>query len=88
MLNIDFIFEDENVVGLNPEITFKDKCKRFTTVFDNRNLAEHLKIRFRSIGKLPNNKNIYELYIARGEVKIRINDEEKDLAEYLKTKDV
>ncbi len=88
VLNIDFIFDDENVVGLDPEITFKDKCRRFTSVFNTRNLAEHLKIRFRSIGKLPHNKNVYELYIARGEVKIKINDEEKDLAEYLKTKDV
>ncbi len=88
VLNIDFIFDDENVADLDPEITFKDKCERFTSVFDIRNLAEHIKIRFRSIGKLPNNKNTYELFIAKNQVSIKINDEEKDIAEYLKTKNV
>ncbi len=88
VLNIDFIFDDENVVDLDPEITFKDKCKRFTTVFDIRNLADHIKIRFRSIGKLPKNKNIYELFIEKNNVRISINGEEKDLTSYLKTKEI
>ena len=88
VLNIDFIFDDENVADLDPEITFKDKCERFTSVFDIKNLAEHIKIRFRSIGKLPNNKNTYELYIAKDVVRVKINDEEIDIAEYLKTKNV
>jgi hypothetical protein len=88
ILNIDFIFDDENVADLNPEITFRDKCKRFMTVFDIKNLAEHIKIRFRSIGKLPQNKNIYEIFIERDKVEIKINDEPKDLAEYLKTKEI
>ena len=88
VLNIDFIFDDENIVGLDPEITFKDKCKRFTTVFDIRNLAEHIKIRFRSIGKLPQNKNTYEIFIERDNVQLKINDEKIDLAEYLKTKEI
>ncbi|MCE7743304.1 MAG: hypothetical protein GOP50_12710, partial [Candidatus Heimdallarchaeota archaeon] len=88
VLNIDFIFDDENVIGLDPEITFKDKCKRFTTVFDIRNLAEHIKIRFRSIGKLPNNTNVYELFIERNNVEIKINGEEIELTSYLKTKEI
>jgi hypothetical protein len=88
VLNIDFIFDDENVVGLDPEITFRDKCKRFCQVFDVKNLAEYIKICFRSIGKLPNNKNIYELYIERNNVRIAINGEEKNLANYLKTKEI
>jgi len=88
VLNIDFIFDDENVADLDPEITFRDKCKRFTTVFDIKNLADHIKIRFRSIGKLPQNKNIYELFIERDNVRISINGEEKELAEYLKTKEI
>ncbi|MHA1515106.1 MAG: hypothetical protein ACTSPF_06180 [Candidatus Heimdallarchaeaceae archaeon] len=88
VLNIDFIFDDENVADLDPEITFKDKCKRFTTVFDIKNLADHIKIRFRSIGRLPQNTNTYELFIERDNVRISINGEEKELAEYLKTKEI
>jgi len=88
ILNIDFIFDDVNVAGLDPEITFKDKCRRFTQVFDIKNLAEHIKIRFRSIGNLPNNKNTYELFIERNKVEIAINGEKLDLNRYLKTKEI
>jgi len=88
ILNIDFIFDDENVADLDPEITFRDKCKRFTTVFDIKNLADHIKIRFRSIGRLPQNKNTYELFIEKDNVRISINGEEKELTEYLKTKEI
>ena len=87
-LSIDFIFDDENVADLNPEIAFVDKCKKFLRIFDISHLEEEIKVRFRCIGKLPNNYNIYEIQIARNHVKILINDEEQNIGEYLETKDV
>ncbi|MCG3217013.1 MAG: hypothetical protein KAS63_09840 [Candidatus Heimdallarchaeota archaeon] len=87
-LNIDFIFDDENVADLNPEIAFKDKCMKFLRIFDIPNLSEEIKLRFRSIGKLPTNSNTYELQIEKNHAKILINDKEEDMASYLKTKDV
>jgi len=77
-LKIDFIFDDQAVVGLNPEITFKDKCRKFMNIFEIRNLSDNIKIKFRCIGKLPTDKNIYELTLQKNEVKIRINNEEKN----------
>jgi len=40
-LKIDFIFDDQIVVGLNPEITFKDKCRKFMNIFEIRNLSDN-----------------------------------------------
>ncbi len=88
VLNIDNIFDDSTVLGLDPEIHFKHKSKRLMTVFDIKNLAEHIKIRFRCIGELPHNKNIYEIYLERDSVQIKINNEPIDLAQYLKTKEI
>jgi len=87
-LNIDFIFDNEDVADLNPEIAFVDKCKKFLSIFDVANLSEDIKLRFRSIGKLSHNSNVYEIQIARNHVKVLINDEEQNVSEYLKTKDV
>lgn len=86
-LCIDFIFDDDNIDDLDPEITFRDKCRRFISVFDIPNLTDNISIRFRSIGRLKKNKNIYELQLAKNHVKILINDEEKDIAKYLNTKE-
>jgi hypothetical protein len=86
-LCIDFIFDDDNIDDLDPEITFRDKCRRFISVFDIPNLTDNFSIRFRSIGRLKRNKNIYELQLAKNHVKILINDEEKDIAKYLNTKE-
>jgi hypothetical protein len=86
-LLIDNIFEDETVVGLDPEIHFRDKCKKFMRIFEIRNLADHIKIRFRCIGKLPTNNNIYELKLQNSMVSISINNEPQVLSEYLKTKE-
>jgi hypothetical protein len=86
-LKIDFIFDDPNVADLDPEIYFKHKCMKLMTYFDIENLNEILKLKIRCIGKLPTNKNIYELVIERGLVKITRNDEEINPGVYLKTKE-
>ncbi|NHJ41375.1 MAG: hypothetical protein FK731_15195 [Asgard group archaeon] len=87
-LCIDFIFDDVTVVGLNPEIAFKDKAKKFLSIFNIPELNENLRIRFRSIGRLPHDNNTYELNISREFFSIKINDEEVDPQNYLKTKEV
>ncbi|NHK31321.1 MAG: hypothetical protein FK730_08215 [Asgard group archaeon] len=87
-LCIDFIFDDESVVGLNPEKNFIDKAKKFLQIFNIPELNENLRIRFRAIGRLPHNENTYELNVARGFFSIKINDEEIDPEVYLKTKEV
>lgn len=86
-LCIDFIFDDDDIDDLDPEITFRDKCRRFISVFDIPNLSDNISIRFRSIGKLKKNKNIYELQLAKNHVKVLVNDEEQDIAKYLETKE-
>ncbi|MHA2255240.1 MAG: hypothetical protein ACXAAM_04135, partial [Candidatus Heimdallarchaeaceae archaeon] len=86
-LKLDCIFDDPNVADLDPEIHFKDKSLKFINVFDIENLNENIKIKFRCIGKLPHNKNIYEFIIQRGLFKISINGEEVDPSDYLKTKE-
>jgi hypothetical protein len=86
-LKIDFIFDDPNVADLDPEFYFKHKCMKFMTYFDIENLNELLKIKVRSIGKLPTNKNTYEFILERESFKISINNEEINPAEYLKTKE-
>lgn len=84
--NIDFIFDNNRIDNLNPEIAFKGRCERFLSVFDIPNLSKSLKIRLRCIGKLNWNKNVYELEIARKYAKISINGEEKCIPEYLNSK--
>lgn len=85
--NIDFIFDNEDVPGLDPERAFKGKCEKMFSVMDIPNLREDLKIRFRFIGKLHNNNNTYTLEIAHKYGCIKINDEEKDIPSYLKKRE-
>ena len=67
---IDFIYDDDNIDDLDPSFAFKDKCRKFIRVFDIPNLTDNISIRFRCIGKLKKDKNIYELQLSRNHVKI------------------
>ncbi len=84
-LNVDFVFENDTLDNLNPEIAFKGRCKRFLTLFDIPNLSEKLKIKLRCIGKLENDKNTYLLEIAKKHVDIQVNGESMDIPKYLKS---
>lgn len=84
-LNIDFVFENETLDNLDPEIAFKGRCKRFLTLFDIPNLSDKLKIKLRCIGKLENNSNTYMLEIAKKHVDILINGKSIDIPKYLKS---
>lgn len=85
--NIDFIFDNNSIVGLDPEISFKAKCKRFLSLFNINKLDDNLKLKFRCIGKLPNNSNTYELEIRKKYANIVINGIEQNIPGYLKTRD-
>ncbi|MBR6524887.1 MAG: hypothetical protein IKT57_02840 [Clostridia bacterium] len=83
-LNIIFEFNNTNLDNLDPEISFKGRCKRFLTLFDIRNLSPNLKLRVQCIGKLPTNQNTYCLEIARNHADIMINGESQNIPKYLK----
>lgn len=83
-LNIDFEFNNTNLDNLDPEISFKGRCKRFLTLFDVQNLSPNLKLRVRCIGKLPTNSNVYCLEIAHKHADILINGESQNIPKYLK----
>lgn len=82
-LNITFEFTNANLDNLNPEISFKGRCKRFLSLFNIKHLSDSLKLRVTCIGKLPTNQNTYVLEIARKYADIRINGESVDIPKYL-----
>jgi hypothetical protein len=84
--NIDFVFENDSIANLDPQRAFKGRCLRFLTLFDIVRLSTKLKIRLRCIGKLPCDSNIYALEIAHKFAKIMINGEEKNIPQYLNSK--
>ncbi len=84
-LNVVFEFNNANLDNLDPEISFKGRCKRFLSLFDIPNLDEYLKIRVTIVGKLPTDQNEYVLEIARKYADIRINGESRNIPVYLKS---
>ena len=84
-LNVVFEFNNNKLDNLDPEISFKGRCKRFLSLFDIANLDEYLKIRVTIVGKLPTDENEYVLEIAKNHADIRINGESKDIPKYLKS---
>lgn len=84
-LNVVFEFNNTNLDNLDPEISFKGRCKRFLSLFDIPNLDKYLKIRVTIVGKLPTDQNEYVLEIANKHADIRINGESKDIPKYLKS---
>lgn len=85
VLNVDFIFDNENIANLDPERAFKGRCERFLSLFDIEKLSENLKIILRCIGKLPYDDNVYTLEIRRKYANILINGEEQNIPRYLKS---
>ena len=84
-LDIQFIFNNTNLDNLNPEISFKGRCKRFLSLFDIPNMSENLKIRVSVIGQLPTDQNTYVLEIANKYADISINGESQNIPKYLKS---
>lgn len=87
VLHIDFIFDNEEIKGLEPERAFKGKCKRFLSLFDIPQLSEDIRIHYRVISRLKKDHSIYELIIKRNFAKIIIDGEEKSIPKYLKSRD-
>ena len=84
-LNVVFEFNNTNLDNLDPEISFKGRCKRFLSLFNVAELDQYLKIRVTIVGKLPTDQNEYVLEIANKHADIRINGESKDIPKYLKS---
>ncbi len=84
-LNVVFEFNNTNLDNLDPEISFKGRCKRFLSLFNVAELDQYLKIRVTIVGKLPTDQNEYVLEIANKYADIRINGESKDIPKYLKS---
>ena len=84
-LNVDFVFDNNSLDNLDPEIAFKGRCKRFLTLFDIPKLSKRLKLKLRCIGKLENDKNTYTLEIAKNHVDILVNGQSMDIPKYLKS---
>lgn len=84
-LNVDFLFDNDEIPNLNPELAFKGKCRRMIHLIDIKNFDPEMKIRFSFIGDLPSNKNCYVLELGRQLVKIEINGDEQHIPSYLKS---
>jgi hypothetical protein len=86
VLNIEFIFDNDQIDNLDPEKAFKGRCKKFLTLFDIKQLDEELKIKLSCIGRLKRNQNTYTLEIGRKYANIIINGVEQNIPAYLKSR--
>jgi hypothetical protein len=84
-LNVVFEFNNVNLDNLNPEKSFKGRCKRFLSLFDIPNMDENLKIRVTILGKIPSDHNNYVLEIAKNSVDIRVNGQSISIPDYLES---
>lgn len=84
-LNIVFEFSNTDLDNLDPEISFRGRCKRFLTLFNVPDLSPNLKLRVTCIGKLPTDQNTYVLEIATKHAKVMINGVEQNIPKYLKS---
>lgn len=85
--NVDFVFDNENIESLDPELAFKGRCKKLLGLFMISDLDEDFRLRLRCIGKLSRNSNTYCLEIKRKYANITINGEEVEIPTYLKSKE-
>ncbi len=80
---IDFLFDNKEVEGLDPGFAFKGRCRRFLELFDIHNLDARLKIRLKCIDQISNRHKTYCLEIARKYANILIDDQEQHIPSYL-----
>lgn len=83
--NIDFVFSNTELDNLDPEISFKGRCKRFLKLFNIPMLSRNLKLRVKCIDRLKENGNVYTLEIAANHAVVKVNDEVKNIGSYLKS---
>lgn len=84
---INFLFDNADINGLDPELAFKGRCKKMLSLFNIENLDSKLHLKLSCIGDLPYDKNTYTIEIRNKFAKITINDEEQIIPNYLKTND-
>jgi len=84
---INFLFNNAEINGLDPELAFKGRCKKLLSLFNIEKLDSKLHLKLSCIGDLPYDKNTYTIEIKNKFAKITINDEEQIIPNYLKTND-
>lgn len=87
VFNVSFIFDNDAIDLLDPELAFKGRCKKLLKLLKISNLDNDFKLRMRCIGKLSGNYNTYCIEISRKYANITINGEEVDIPGYLNSKE-
>lgn len=81
-LNINLIFDNDNIGEFKPELAFKFRCKRFLDLIDIQNLSENLKIRIKFTVKMQEDRE-YILEMGREYANIIIDNNEVIIPDYL-----
>lgn len=84
---VDFIFDNKEIVNLDPERAFKGRCKKTLSLFDISDLDEDFKMRMRCVDQLYDNEKTYTIEFARKYVKVDIDGEEMNIPKYLKSRE-
>lgn len=84
---INFVFENAELEGLNPEMAFKGRCKRMLRLFNIPKLVPDLHLKLSCIGRLPHNNSTYTIEIKRNFAEIRIDGALQQIPSYLKSSD-
>lgn len=83
--HISFVFDNDELEDLNPEMAFKSRCKRMLKLFNIPKLDETVHIIIHCIGKLPHNQKHYTLEIKRGFARVTIDGVMQHIPSYLKS---
>ena len=85
---VDFIFDNHEIMGLDPERAFKGRCSKMLNLFDIPDLDKDFKLRLRCLDQLHDVEKIYELCIAHKYANITIDGAEKNIPKYLKSREL
>ncbi len=85
VFHVSFVFDNDELEDLNPEMAFKSRCKRMLKLFNIPKLDNTVHIIIHCIGQLPHNKKHYSLEIKRGIAKVTIDGEMQHIPSYLRS---
>lgn len=85
---VDFIFDNKEILNLDPERAFKGRSKKTLSLFDITNLDEDFKMRMRCIDHISLKEQIFSLEIGNRFAKIDIDSVEQSIPRYLKSREL
>lgn len=85
---VDFIFDNKEILNLDPERAFKGRCKKMLSMFDVANLDEDFRLRIRCIDEIWEEHQVYCFELGRKFAQIDIDGVEKDIPSYLKSREL